>query len=290
MTAFTNSRSRDGAKAQRPVDDGANFPTIAGRPIGGEAVETVDARDVHAFLKIGKDFTNWVKAQIDRARLAEDRDFVIIDGSLAQKGEQSRVAHNRKDYFLTIDAAKHIGMMSATDEGFRLREYFIACERVARKAREQLDAATMERIERSFGILRSTIHKVTEIEKSVRELEKAKAAPTFDLAATVTSDQIIEIAGIKLHERVKGTTCAVTSRMREFCEGHEPMRTPVDLNPRRPWRFPRERAHEWLFGKSLGAEQIRNQMAKLRATKAQRKSDGQASLRLVPPPAPGGNP
>lgn len=63
--------------------------------------------------------------------LVENRDFVL----LPQKGEQrGRGGHNRSAYHLTVDAAKHIAMMSGTDKGFQVREYFIECERRAQAA------------------------------------------------------------------------------------------------------------------------------------------------------------
>jgi anti-repressor protein len=96
---------------------------ITERGVGTETVQTVNARDLHAFLGIGKDFSNWIKAQLERARLVENRDFIKV----AQKGELS--GQTRIDYFLTIEAAKHIAMMSGSEKGFEVREYFIECER-----------------------------------------------------------------------------------------------------------------------------------------------------------------
>jgi len=94
-------------------------------------VQTVNAREMHTFLGVSKDFTSWIKAQIERARLVENRDFIL----LTQKGEQTgRGGHNRIEYHLTIDAGKHIAMMSGTDKGFEVRDYFIECERRAMKA------------------------------------------------------------------------------------------------------------------------------------------------------------
>lgn len=82
--------------------------------IENQTVNTVSARDLHAFLEVGKDFSTWIKAQLDRARLVENRDFI----KLTQKGELSATGQIRIEYYLTIEAAKHIGMMSGTEKGF----------------------------------------------------------------------------------------------------------------------------------------------------------------------------
>ena len=110
---------------------------IEPRRIGEGEVQTVNARDLHAFLGIGKDFSTWIKAQIARARLAPDRDYLLTQ-KLPQKGERENQALGQWktviDYHLTLDAAKHIAMVSGTDKGFEVREYFLDCERRARPA------------------------------------------------------------------------------------------------------------------------------------------------------------
>jgi phage anti-repressor protein len=108
--------------------------------IGGEMVKTVNARLLHAFLEIGKDFSNWIKAQIERARLLENRDYLVF----AQKGENPNGGRPALDYHLTIDAGKHVAMMSGTDKGFQVREYFIEVEkRLKSEPRELLLARAM---------------------------------------------------------------------------------------------------------------------------------------------------
>ena len=37
---------------------------------------TVNARDLHAFLEIGKDFSNWIKDRIEQYGFTENQDFV----------------------------------------------------------------------------------------------------------------------------------------------------------------------------------------------------------------------
>lgn len=92
--------------------------------------QTVDARALHAKLEVGKDFSSWIKAQIQRTRLVEFKDYL----KLTQKGELSTTGQTVIDYFLSVEASKHIAMMSGTDKGFEVRDYFLECERRALSA------------------------------------------------------------------------------------------------------------------------------------------------------------
>lgn len=123
---------------------------------------------------------------------------------------------------------------------------------------------------------------LAEIRQTLDALKAAGVAPTMNYADTVTSSGIIELAGIRRADRVRGTAVMVTHAMLDFCGGVGCVRTAADLNPARPWRFPADRAREWLFGRPMGAEQIRNQIARQGRAKM---GSGQAALRLVPPSA-----
>jgi len=116
--------------------------TISKSTIDGETVNTVNARDLHSFLDVGKDFSTWIKVQVDRARLVENRDYLVFP----QKGENIMGLSGRPtiDYFLAIDAAKHVAMMSGTDKGFEVRDYFIECERRAQQQLFKLPATYSE--------------------------------------------------------------------------------------------------------------------------------------------------
>ena len=37
---------------------------VAERQIGDGTIQTVNARDLHAFLEVGKDFSTWIKGRI----------------------------------------------------------------------------------------------------------------------------------------------------------------------------------------------------------------------------------
>ena len=107
--------------------------------VGDETIQTVNARELHGFLGVGRDFSTWIKSQIDRARLVEDRDYVILE-DLRSPISGSTKARTQKifDYHLSLDAAKHIAMVSGCERGYEVREYFIECERKL-KTRTQQD-------------------------------------------------------------------------------------------------------------------------------------------------------
>ena len=75
---------------------------IENQKIGDGFVQTVNARDLHAFLEVKKDFSDWIKKQIERARLVEGRDYIIFP----QKGENTGRGRSSLEYYLTIEAAK----------------------------------------------------------------------------------------------------------------------------------------------------------------------------------------
>lgn len=98
--------------------------------IAGKTVQTANARELHTFLAVKKDFSDWIKAQIKRAMLVENVDFVV----LPQKGENLSGGRPALEYHLTIEAGKHIAMLSGTSKGRKVREYFLECERQAKEA------------------------------------------------------------------------------------------------------------------------------------------------------------
>lgn len=96
--------------------------------IGGEEINAVNARDLYAALGIKKDFSTWVKAQIERAGFIEGVDYIKIAEKSSSPKKGSGI-QGRIDYFVTIPAAKEICMMAQTPKGKEVRLYFIECER-----------------------------------------------------------------------------------------------------------------------------------------------------------------
>lgn len=98
------------------------------------------ARNIYARLEIAKDFSSWFKQQIDRADLTENQDYIL----LTQKGEQTGSGgHNKTDYLMPLDIAKHICMMSGGNNAKTLRQEFIEIEKAWNSPEKVMDRALM---------------------------------------------------------------------------------------------------------------------------------------------------
>ena len=95
---------------------------------GEKKVNAVDARELHQFLGVGRDFSNWIKQRIEKYNFKENRDFAIL---LAKSGEQHG-GQNRIDYALSLNMAKELCMVENNEMGKQAREYFIECEERAK--------------------------------------------------------------------------------------------------------------------------------------------------------------
>jgi len=129
---------------------------ITPNEIGLESVQTVSARSLHGYLGITRDFSTWVKDQIERADLEENLDYIQANSLLPIKGEQtSRGGSNKIEYYLTLDASKSIAMMSKSNNGKEVRKYFLECERVVKASAAEYNALTeIQQVERHLVVLK----------------------------------------------------------------------------------------------------------------------------------------
>ncbi|MDR5611297.1 MAG: antA/AntB antirepressor family protein [Arsenophonus sp.] len=96
--------------------------------INGETVQTVNARDLHAFLESKQEFANWIKDRIQQYGFIEHQDFLI---NLSKTPNGGRPA---KEYHISLDMAKELSMVERNEKGKQARQYFIECERQAKTA------------------------------------------------------------------------------------------------------------------------------------------------------------
>lgn len=95
--------------------------------IGGIPMSTCNARELHAYLQVGKRFASWMTERINEYGFVSDQDFLII----SQNREKPRKGRPAKNYHLSLDMAKELSMVEKNDKGRAARRYFIAMERQA---------------------------------------------------------------------------------------------------------------------------------------------------------------
>lgn len=79
--------------------------------ISDELVETVNARELHIFLGVGRDFSTWIKHRIEQYKFTEDQDFTIIQSNFPQNGGEVKVGRSPMEYYITLDMAKQLAMV-----------------------------------------------------------------------------------------------------------------------------------------------------------------------------------
>ena len=104
--------------------------------LGNEQQLGVNARDVHAALEVKTDFSDWIKKRIKQCKFEENYDFICF---LKNEESKGRGGDRRSiEYIVSLDMAKHLGMMERNNKGHEIRKYFIEQEKIARSVTHSL--------------------------------------------------------------------------------------------------------------------------------------------------------
>lgn len=79
--------------------------------VGTEAIQTVNARELHGFLGSSKQFSNWIQDRITRYGFAVNVDYVSSKLSSLNGGAA------RIEYHVSLDMAKELAMVERNDQG-----------------------------------------------------------------------------------------------------------------------------------------------------------------------------
>ncbi|WP_375629852.1 MULTISPECIES: antA/AntB antirepressor family protein [unclassified Bartonella] len=141
---------------------------ISEQVIDQETVQTVNARELHAFLGITSKFADWIKNRIKECNFRENIDFIGFSKNLEKGGRPSI------EYHITLDMAKHLSMIERNDKGHEARQYFIKCERLLKQvATPQVDYSKPEAL---LGVLNHLQSRIEQKDHVIAELApKAKA-------------------------------------------------------------------------------------------------------------------
>jgi len=172
--------------------------------IGSDTVQTVNARELHAFLESKIRFSDWIKKRIADFSFVEGIDFtkhaLSADTKMAESGNkiggidgaQKNVAlestgygnfgqQGRIEYAITINMAKELAMVERNEKGKQARQYFIDCERRAHEPKPELNPANLSRLQLIEMAMQAEQERLV-LETKVSEL--APKAEALDRIAT----------------------------------------------------------------------------------------------------------
>lgn len=108
--------------------------------IGGVAVPTCNARELHCYLEVKRVFAAWIRGRITKYGFTEGADF--ITEVISQSGKNPSGGRPELEYHLTLDMAKELAMVENNPMGREARRYFIECERSAISSRAAINVPT----------------------------------------------------------------------------------------------------------------------------------------------------
>ena len=120
-----------------PYNEGANNNVVI--PLTeNDGVQAVMGRELHKFLEVRDNYTDWMKRMIAYG-FSAGQDFSEISDKPKGAGRP------RIDHIVSLDMAKEISMIQRTDKGKQARQYFIECERKAKQP--AVNATELTRLE-----------------------------------------------------------------------------------------------------------------------------------------------
>ena len=104
--------------------------------IQNQPVQLCNARELHAFLEIKNKYADWIKDRINEYGFIQDEDYLVIT--------ERTNGRPRKEYHITLDMGKELGMVERNERGRQIRKYFIRCERTLKALQQAQQLALPE--------------------------------------------------------------------------------------------------------------------------------------------------
>jgi phage anti-repressor protein len=107
-----------------PDDELIPFELESGQPF------PVNARGLHEYLQVGRDFSNWIKDRIEKFQLIKGKDYEVF----AKSGENPLGGRPSNEYWLTITTARWLSADVHSERGRRVIKYLVARDDLAELA------------------------------------------------------------------------------------------------------------------------------------------------------------
>lgn len=145
--------------------------------------QTVSARELHKVLEATERFSVWSQRYI--LNFIEGEDYTSVSSLTEVQNNGGVQMRELRDYELSVDMAKHICLMSRTENGKKCRQYLIDLEK-AWNTPEQIMSRALKIADQTIASLTS---KVGELETAVQEMDGViqNMAPKVDYADRILS-------------------------------------------------------------------------------------------------------
>lgn len=157
-------------------NDYTQFPVVFQENIGGTEIQTVNARDIHEFLQVGKDFSNWIKDRIEQYSFIENKDFIVF----AKIGKKPQGGRPSKEYHVTLDMGKELSMVDRGERGKIVRKYFLECEKKAKEATVSIDLRDPKQLSKiAIQLIEVNQELTKKVEEAENKIEQSKPKVDF---------------------------------------------------------------------------------------------------------------
>lgn len=168
-------------------------------PLNNEPTPTVNARDLHKALAVGRDFSNWIKGRISECGFVENEDFSVERCSPNSANGNFSNLRTSIEYRITLDMAKHLAMLEKNPTGHKVRQSFIDYEKNTRAMLSTvptLPTNPMQLLKLTYEALEETNSRVDDIAHQLKELGR-------EVAMNDTILEAVERVAVQSYERLE---------------------------------------------------------------------------------------
>ena len=153
--------------------------------VGDEVIQTVNGRELHTYLGVGKQFSHWIQDRIEAYGFTDGVDFITLKPNLAKTSG----GRPTLEYYVSIDMAKELSMVDRGEKGKEVRKYFLNCEKSLKESLQRAPALPANFVEALEMLVVSEKQKIALLSK----VESDKPKVDF-FNAVVESDLCHDLA------------------------------------------------------------------------------------------------
>lgn len=179
--------------------------------LNNELVQAVSAREL--YVELGLDLKNWSRWSetniIENEFFTQPIDFIDVVIT-------SRVGFEKtKDYFVTLDMAKHLAMQCRNEKGHTVRNYFLECEKQIKQPRV---------VDSKLAVMIEALIRIDQTEQRQLRLEQEVKQNTQRLDQLDVSTEYFTVIGYFKHHRLgsipEQQAAAIGKKLSKYCRNN----------------------------------------------------------------------